>query len=399
MKIGILGNMNNMYFSMARYLADEGYDCELLIFDNEPLHFRPHADTFEGQYRLVVKQVDWGDPAHFLKKRTKAAADLAAYDFLIGNGAAPAFVHAAGRVIDLFVPYGEDLYRYPFSHFVHPVRQLSYWTMAWHQLRGIRQSPHILFDKTNPEFDKVFERLKYRGNRITNPPPLFYSKEYDECLLQQEQKNPHFTELQELRNQNELLVLQHIRQIWKNRRDPWNMKGNDRLIRGYAQFLSNNSLRKTKLLLFEYGDDVESTKKLIAELKLQEHVRWFPKSLRKDLMLFIKASDVVVGELYYAWNTYCVALETLAMAKPFIHNRNDAYLADAYPELYPMFQASSPDCICRALESVAQNKEAAAEMGCKGRAWFEKYCVQEPLQKIGQLIEAKQKALHGQKSF
>ena len=45
MKIGIIGNMNNSYFSLARYLRDEGYDCELLIFTDEPEHFDPSCDT------------------------------------------------------------------------------------------------------------------------------------------------------------------------------------------------------------------------------------------------------------------------------------------------------------------------------------------------------------------
>lgn len=384
---------------MARYLADDGYDCELLVFDNEPSHFHPDADTFDGHPNLRIKQVSWGDPAHFLKKGKQAAADMAPYSFLIGNGAAPAFAHAAGRVLDLFVPYGEDLYQYPFGHFVNPVRQVSYWTMAWHQLRGIRQCPYILFDKTNADFDKVFHRLKYKGKRITSPPPLFYSKEYDWRLKQNEQSNPYFTELQQLRNENELLVLQHIRQVWKQPRSGWNLKGNDRLIRGYAQFTEKHPACKTKLLLFEYGEDVNNTKKLIEDLQLTEYVRWFPKTLRKNLMSFIHTSDVVVGELHHSWNTYCVVLETLAMSKPLIHKRNDAYLADAYRELYPMLYGESAESVCRALQTVLENKTAAAEMGNKGRVWFENYCVEEPLRHIVRLIEEKQNGLHDQNPF
>jgi glycosyltransferase involved in cell wall biosynthesis len=399
MKIGILGNMNNMYFSLARYLADEGYTCELLVFDGEPSHFHPDADTFEGHPKLIIKQVQWGDAAGFLKMRRQAADDLAAYDFLIGNGTAPAFAHATGRVLDLFVPYGHDLYQYPFGHIVHPIRQLSYWTMAWHQLRGIRQCPYIMFDKTNASFDKVFQRLKYRGKRITCPAPLFYSKEYDETLEQHKDSNPYFSVLQNLRSQNELLILQHIRQVWKWRPDHWNLKGNDHLVKGYAKFLADNPSRKVKLLLFEYGIDVDRTKKLVADLQLNDHVQWFPKTLRKNLVSFIQASDVVVGELHHPWNTYCVVLETLAMGKPLIHKRDDAYLEDAYPELYPMLHASSPESVCNALQFILQNNEAKEEMGRKGRAWFDKYCVEDPVRQISCLIAEKQNGLHGQGSL
>ena len=394
MKIGILGNMNNMYFSLARYLADEGYDCELLVFNNEPSHFHPTADTFESHPGVVIKQLTWGDAAHFFKNRRQVYADLQPYSFLIGNGTAPAFLHSIGRVLDLFVPYGSDLYQLPFGHIVHPLRQLAYWMMAWHQLRGIRQCPVILFDKTNADFDRIFHRLNYRGKRIVSPPPLFYSKEYDETLALNQSGNPYFSRLQELRSQNHLLVLQHIRQVWKWQRDRWNLKGNDQLIRGYAQFLAANPSCKAKLLLFEYGTDVKHTKKLIDDLELTEYVVWFPKTLRKNLMTFIQMSDVVVGELHHNWNTYCVVLETLAMSKPLIHKRDDAYVAGAYPELYPMIHASSAGDVCHALQTVVANGPAMKDMGYKARAWFDKYCVEIPVRHICRLIDEKQAGLH-----
>ncbi len=399
MKIGILGNMNNMYFSLARYLADEGYDCDLLVFDNEPSHFHPTADTFTVHPNLVIKQLAWGDAAHFLKKQEQASIDLQPYSFLIGNGTAPAFVHSIGRVLDIFIPYGHDLYQYPFGHLVHPFRQLAYWSMAWHQLRGIRQCPYIIFDKTSAAFDRVFQRLKYKGKRIVSPPPLFYSKEYEAALAAHQTENPYFSLLQELRGQNDLLVLQHIRQFWKRHPDHWNMKGNNHLINGYAQFLTANPSCKSKLLLFEYGADVERTKELIHRLGLNENILWFPKTMRKNLMTFIQLSDVVVGELHHAWNTYCVVLETLAMSKPLIHKRDDAYLADAYPKLYPMLHASSADSVCQALQTVWQNNEAAREMGREGKAWFDEYCVKKPLRHISRLIDEKQAGLHDQKPF
>lgn len=395
MKIGILGNMNNMYFSLARYLADEGYDCDLLVFDHEPAHFHPSADTFDGHPNLAIKYLTWGDAAHFLLKRRQAAADLQPYSFLIGNGTAPAFVHAAGRVLDLFIPYGEDLYRLPFATLVHPLRQLSYLALAWHQRQGIRQAPHLLFDKTNPRFDRVFQRINYKGTRTVSPPPLLYSKEYETALAQRQTSNPYFSVLQELRSQNDLLVLQHARQFWKPHSDQWSMKGNHHLIEGYAKFLAANPSCRARLLLFEYGLDVKHTKKLIDGLGLGKQVVWFPKTVRKNLMTFIQMSDVVVGELEHPWNTYCVMMEALAMNKPLIHNRNDAYLTDAYPELYPMLQASSAGDVCQALQAALHNKEAMREMGEQGKAWFDEYCVKKPLRHITRLIEEKQKGLHG----
>src|ERR1044071_457243 len=106
MKIGILGNMNNMYFSLARYLADEGYDCDLLVFEHEPPHFHPTADTFQAHLNFTVKHLAWGDYGRFFINRRQIENDLREYNFLIGNGTAPAFVNCIGRKLDLFIPYG-----------------------------------------------------------------------------------------------------------------------------------------------------------------------------------------------------------------------------------------------------------------------------------------------------
>jgi hypothetical protein len=394
MKIGIIGNMNNMYFSLARYLADEGYDCELLVFDYEPDHFHPSADTFETSFPFGIKQLSWGDPAHFLTKQKQAATDLKPYQFLIGNGSAPAFVHAVGRTLDLFIPYGDDLYSLPFGPLVHPIRQIAYWATAWHQQRGIKACPYILFDKTNAEFDSVFQRLNYKGQRIISPPPLFYNKEYEAKLAHEQLANPHLAALKKLRAENDLLVLQHIRQVWKRQRDGWSLKGNHHLIKGFAQFIADNPGTKAKLILLEYGADVQHTKKLIDALQLNEMVVWFPKTLRKHLMMFIQYSDVVTGEMHHSWNTYCVVLETLAMGKPLIHKRNDAYLTDAYPELYPLLPGSCAETVTKSLQVVHDDKKKMQEMGIQGKEWFKHYCVDRPLQAIQRIIAEKKTTAH-----
>lgn len=388
--IGIIGNMNNMYFPLARYLADAGYDCELLLFDYEPAHFHPTADTFQKEFNFKIRKLEWGDPAHFFRRTKQAKKDLEKYSFLIGNGTAPAFVNRMGRTLDLFIPYGDDLYVWPFIPLVHPIRQIPFIGLAWHQRKGIQRCPYILFDKTSAGFEKVFQRLKYPGKRIISPPPLFYYKEYEKELWRHETTNPYFDVLNKLRKENDLLVLQHIRQFWRKYRDKWHMKGNDQLIKGFAQFIKNNPQVKTKLLLFEYGNDVKHTKKLIEKLGVEQHVLWFPKMQRKRLMLFIKMSDVIVGELYHSWNTYCIVHETLAMSKPLMHKRNNQDLNGAYKELYPMIHASSPESVCEGLMQVVQNKKEMSEIGTRGHEWFLNYCVAKPLEYIQQIIREKE---------
>lgn len=387
MKIGILGNMNNIYFSLARFLADEGYDCELMLYDYEPSHFHPSADTFKTELNFTIRQLEWGDPAHFFRNSRRVNEDLKSFDFLIGNGTAPAYLHRSGRVLDLFIPYGDDLYALPFPRIVHPLRQLPYLALAWHQRKGIQECPYILFDRTNKEFEKIFDKLNYPGKRITMPPPLFYYSEYEETKTID---HPYLCQLKQLRESNELLILQHIRQVWKSGADKWNMKGNDQLILGYASFIAGHPGLRSKLLLFEYGTDVDQTKKLIQSLGINDHVIWFPKMERKYLIEFIRQADLVVGELFHSWNSYCVVAETLAFGKVLMHKRNDEEYRDAYEEMYPMLHASSAATVTTGLDYALKEKQNMKSMGIEGRLWFLKYCVQKPLEQIRLLVQEKE---------
>lgn len=390
MKIGIIGNMNNMYFSLARFLADEGYDCVLMLFDYEPAHFHPSADTNRTRIPVRVKKLSWGDPAHFLRDNPDVAADIAGFDFLIGNGSAPAFLHKQGRRLDLFIPYGDDLYALPFLRVVHPLRQMAYFKVAHHQMEGIRQCPALLFDRASDAFEKVFERIGYTGRRITMPPPLFYHPEYDHADLTT--GNPYALRLQELRTNNDLLIVQHIRQVWRPQHERWTRKGNDILFRGFAAFVEQNPMIRTRLILFDYGSDVKSSKRLIHSLGIDDRVDWFPKMERRHLMAVVQACDLVAGEMRHSWNTYCVVAETLASSKVLMHKRTDAEVRSTYSTLYPMLHAASPNEVVKALTTALRNADRMKLMGEEGRAWYLENNVQRPLSAIVDLIKAKQTA-------
>jgi glycosyltransferase involved in cell wall biosynthesis len=395
MKIGIIGNMNNSYFSLARYLRDEGYDCELLILANEPVHFDPSCDTFSEDYSSYCKNVSWGDAGDFLKQDfSLVEKDLAPYQFLIGNGPAPAYVAKVGRILDVFIPYGYDIYSLPFFRLVHPIRQLAYASVARYQRKGIRESSYILFDRTNKAFEKLIKKLNYPGQRIVSPAPMIYHKDYENGWHEKTATGPLAVQLKKLRAESEILLVQHGRQIWKNSADQWSYKGNNLLVEGYAQFVKEHPLMKIKLVLFEYGDDVEETKKLVGQLGVENAVVWMPKMARNKLMTVLAASDMIIGELHHSWLTYGVALEALCMGKPFMHKRIDSEFSDDYPELYPMLHAFSAQSVYEGLTTEIKNKSGLKDIGKKGREWFMTYCVNRPVAVIKKMIDEKSSAIH-----
>lgn len=393
MRIAIIGNMNNAYFSLCRYLRDAGFDCHLLIFKNEPLHFDPSCDTRTSEYKNYCTQLAWGDPADFLGQDFDTVKkDLAPFQFLIGNGPAPAYAEKAGRKLDVFMPYGYDLYSLPFIRLVHPFRMPSYLLTAYAQRKGIRQADYILFDRTNRKFEKVFDRLRFNGERVVCANPMIYYKEYLNGFDHKEAAQAN--QIDVLRRENELLFVQHARQVWKHDLDGWSGKGNDMLIRGYALFLKKYPSVRSKLVLFEYGTDVKETKKLVKTLGMEASVLWMPKMPRKDLIHVLEQSDLIIGELFHSWLTYGVALEALSLGKPLMHFRKDEEFSADYPELYPMLNAWSDETVFQGLERMLQHREDMERMGRQGREWFLTYCVDRSVKKIASLIREKQLEVH-----
>ncbi|HVE61226.1 MAG TPA: hypothetical protein VNA26_05375, partial [Chitinophagaceae bacterium] len=165
--------------------------------------------------------------------------------------------------------------------------------------------------------------------------------------------------------------------------------GNDKLIRGYADFINSHPGVKAKLILFEYGSDVHHTRQLIDQLGIQEHIVWFSKMPRKHIMYVIHNSDMVVGELIHSWLTYCVVFETLAMGKPLMHKRDDKYFVEEYSSLYPMVHADSKETVSEGLKNLLKNKQEVMQLGTKGKEWFLQYGVKKPLEHIVQIIKKK----------
>jgi hypothetical protein len=388
MKIGILGNMNNMPFALTRYLRDMGYDCELLIFKNEPGHFRPSSDTHDEAYKKYCKTVSWGDPADFLKQDFSIVKkDLEPYQFLIGHGPAPAYVTKINRYLDLFIPYGYDLFSLSSFRIVHPFRIPPYWALRRYQVKGIQNSRHTLFDKTNRGFEQVFKKLKIEGQRVICPHPMIYDKEYER--EQYPDSNKWLQLAKRLREENDFLVVQHGRQIWKKSPDKWSYKGNDHLIKGYSKFIKQHPEKKSRLILFEYGSDVQASKELIDRLHIAGNITWLPQMDRIDFMYVLSLADLIVGELHHSWLTYGVVMEALFSGKPLMHKRIDREY-DMYSWLYPNFYADSEETVVAGLTKIAANNMDLKEIGRKGREWFDEFCVTLPLNIIEGFIKEKQ---------
>lgn len=414
-RIALLGNMNNNFFNLCRYLRDNQIDATLLMFPFESDHFLPAADSFDESYRDYVKWLGWGNPYEVHKVSARIIEkDLKDYDFIIGCGTAPAYLNKIPRKLDLFMPYGSDLYHYPFHNMLTPRELVSfvisrlrrqrpsaslspgykksllgYLPFVWRQRRGIKQSRNVAFVTSESHFyAAALRKLGYQRPRLPISVPMVYEPQYRKAeLIKRSLESSNYERFHQLRSQFDFLIFAHSRHCWKNEKDPGSFKGNDRLFIGFSEFLKQFP-GKAAIATFEYGSDFLESKALCRSLGIQDAVFWFPLMERKEIMLGLSQADLVVGNLCEKSSIlYGVVYESMALSKPLMHflppdiNRNQS--------LYPMIQAGSAAEVARALRHYSKDPARLAEIGRQANQWFLKHCVTEPLCKIIGLIDQK----------
>lgn len=412
-KVALIGNQNNNFFALLRYFINAGIKTDLLLFNQEDDFFSFDADTFEPEkYKPFVKKLNWGDLKSWQKlSNSEIEKSLDEYNFFIGCGSSPAFFSRIGKKLDIFVPYGSDLYVLPFFQLVHPLRQVAYFSFSKHQKKGIESASTIFCDKAAPEFENVVNKFKFQGNRLYKGIPFIYLPEYETFDANILNDLENFKILQKLKKEEYSIVFQYCRQMWKTKAIKksnillqlfeklkgnslqaqmvsWNLKGNNKLIEGYAKFLKNSINKKYKLVLVEYGIDCNETKKLISELQIEEHVIWLPKMPRKEIMACITQADMIVGELEFSYLTYGIVYESLLLKKLLMHFRNDEMYENEYGKLYPMLNAYSADTVFYNLKQHSENLNLMQQMVIEANEWIKNF-INDNLDLIFKLIKQK----------
>jgi len=382
MKVACIGNMNNNLCALARYFRDAGMDTHLFLLDYEHSHFHPSADMFDLAYQKYTHQLAWGHPFRFLSvSPDEVARDLEGYDKLVGCGTAPAFLNKIGRALDLFVPYGNDIYEYPFFQFhKNPKHLVHYLSFSSSQRDGIRKARYVSYDETNGIHERKLAPLRLGGRRIRVPPPCLYAPDWEPgAVLRFCHRSHWYEELAKIRAASDLVVFHHCSQRWASFRDPFLNKGNDKLVRGFAEFVGLGRAINPVLIMVEYGPDVLATKRLVSDLGIEQFVRWLPQMHRKEIRIALSLADIVAGEFGLSYVTYGVVNEGLASAKPVMHHRDDELYLGQYEALYPMINADSPGRIAQGLADYVQDPVRYKRMGEEGRRWFQGFVIERSL--------------------
>lgn len=348
-----------------RYLRDAGVDAELLLFADEIDHFLPENDTWElDKWKPFIKQTKIHGGAlgqYFRMSATDIRKEFDGYDYYIGCGFTPAYFHKAGMMLDLFTPYCvgiEYTYRITKTKAVHYLKEKI---EAHYQIKGLKYNTKFV--------GTIDEESKVKAEKIgvkTRPLPMLmiYNKE-------QAKTEDDFLQATIQRfEQHYPVVFSHVSHFPKGSRT-WQIKRNDILIKGFADFAKNSAMNPL-LVLFSYGDAVEESKTLIHELGITDRVLWLPVMSRKKIMLLLEHVHYGGGEFGGAiWGG--TGWEFMAKGVPFFQyvDMSDAAFEDSTGMQMPsFFNTNDSKRISTLLADYSISRETLQSKGESLQAWF-----------------------------
>jgi glycosyltransferase involved in cell wall biosynthesis len=399
MKVAFIGNMNNNNFALLRYFRDMGIDAHLLLWRNDGrgslAHFTPDHDAWDPEkWAPYIHRMDISNAypsVLFDLRRFRPAPSrvylsriFEGYDVLIGSGLAPAVVRRAGRVLDIFYPYGagiefvgciEELGR---INSLNPFKRWLYRRLRTLQIKGILDAKYCL----NAEMGLSRRSFEAMGKEfLPLAIPMVYSGMLGDGVF------PSSRRLEDIRERIEgssFSCLSHASQTWWNdgtySAKEWakQSKNNHWLIQGFANFVRSSHVRNGLLVLLEYGNDVSRAKKLVADLGISDQVIWLPKMARKELVYLISLCDAGVGE--FVTEPGCLwsgtGWEVLAVGKPLLQSFN--FSPAEFERMFghpppPLLDVKSPEDVAARLSEIYVDPEKSRKLGEASRVWFDRY--------------------------
>ena len=382
-RVGFFGNVANALFQVVRAVRDgAGIDAHLYVSRTDAFSSRPETvdPALDGALLPWIHDGDWITPSAILAPwRAPITRELRQYDLVVVSGAGPIFAQWTGRPWGWFVT-GGDLTVKPF-----PIAFLG-WYDGWKQKagelvggvwqrRGARRADRLWVQPFGPMADGL-RRLHVPAAAIS-PDYLPIVLDVDDFRPDRPFGHPDDPVVQRMQAAD-LAVLHPSRLLMRadprlNRTGQW--KGNDVLIRGFAQLVRTGEVPDPLLVMLDTGlsRDLALGKALVTELGIDRQVVWakpsrpdtFPRHRLLDLYL---AADVVGSDFGAGWFGY-VTLEGLAVGKPVLNHIDAGPMAQLYPDGHPLVEAATPDEVSAQLLRLWRDPAEAARIGTESRRW------------------------------
>jgi len=395
MRVGLIGNQNNNFFALCRYLRDAGYDASLhpMAYEGSQPHFQCDSDTFCSEYKEFTEVLPWEYGLGIKKTSKKSIKSISnKLDYIIGCGLAPAYLAKIGRSIDLFMPHGGDIHTIPiksnFSMNREFVRSQYYkfTGMRYWQREGIRIAVNTSFEDFMPESKEMLDRVGIRNNFYLGF-PMVYIPEYSQSNIDKARGSSIYVErIREIRSKNDILISWPCRLIADKSKQEF-IKGQHHGFTALKEISRKCPEKRIKMILFEYGPDVNEARELIRGMGLTPYIEWVPVIARKEIMQINSLVDLVFAEIGPGWFAYGVVWEALALGKPLVTWVNCSKEINK-DKVYPHLSARNAKNLIDVIYKTLAERDKVQEVGQAGFKWVNKF-FDLSVALIGEAIEGK----------
>ncbi|HXF91770.1 MAG TPA: glycosyltransferase [Nitrospiraceae bacterium] len=412
MRILHIGNIANNAYNNAKFLRRKGIEADVLSYDY--FHIMGQPEWEDARFDLVLDEFNpqWDQvdlqgfhcPTWFIREELAPRVPGRRKQWFRGQFRLEHLVRDPVRWIQVFVKYrlscinGGDRYSprlgdffkiYPFRKwfqqwFRHYDLIQAYATEPIHAMLFAPDRPFIAYEHGTMR-DIPFENsttgrllaLAYRKAGkviITNPDVIGSARRLE---LKNFQFIPHPVDETKYRPKPTLLRHQLVDQYQTNlilfapSRHDWVLKGNDRLIRAFAQLRKETSSRPI-LILCEWGQELDRSRTLIRELGLEKAVVWTPPLNKMKLIEYYNAADIVLDQ--FTIGTFgTVTPEAMSCGKPVVLHFDRTVHEWCYAEMPPVLSAKEEKEIFGWMVELGGSPQARAQIGQASREWIEKH--------------------------
>jgi hypothetical protein len=385
MKIALVDNMNNNFYSIARYFRDMGIQADLFLIPNfTPLLFLPENDSFDDVEKndwIKFFPVSYGFLDYVFPRNNIIKKTFEDYDRIIACGQSIGLLSRADIKVDLFIPYGADLFNFPIFQIEKVSKKITRFLPSLimailrskYQKIGIKSATVTIINMNWAVAKEAVEELNIK---FVNLPRLMI---YDN-------PNPNPNPMQlgveafDFMSNSDFVVYSPTRHLWKTNSDPLKdfntyggVKRNDKLIRAFFKVVKNKLFKNPMLVLFEYGTDVNHSKSLISDLNINDFVIWLPEMPRKLMLAGMLKADFVADQFREGMSATSsgVTNEAVSCGVPIITNTEGA-IYDPDDPYYgcPILQALTVDEIYGYFHNYSEDKNKYIKMKKPLKIWF-----------------------------
>jgi glycosyltransferase involved in cell wall biosynthesis len=364
MKIAFIDNMNNAFFSLAKYLSAEGVDCHVYTLPIE--QHAAMSDTSDSPaHQFLLKKFPFQpNLATWVSYRTDEFQNvlrfLNEYDCIVACGWSIAFLARAEIKVDIVIAYGDDIDGIFLGQRLYPKFPIeAIDSFIADQVKGLRSASCVIYHSASDGLREL--SIPFVSMTI---PRIFYSPESNEISF---------------RENHRLEVLSPTRHLWSSNThvsDAYfsafgGFKRNDLIISAFARLLKDHSRRDLVLTLSSSGPSVKDSIQMIKGLGLENHVQFIAYMSRSELWRRLSMADICIdapqlgGDHSNSWLSD-ISEGALFAGTPLIARMSNVNLVKLY---IPMLGAVTEDEIYAALKVLVENPGMRRLLGEASRGW------------------------------